>query len=347
MEETELTFLSSRGTGLNADLKLVQSYLLKNIKNQELKFRFFLNSEKSNNDMVNQGVTSAKMKFCENVSSVISTDGSLSANVKKLNPAGVRLLLATPYDYQFKNMKYLDDEKDIAHKRKTFKHYTHIVSGSPFTSKMLSHFYDLDGKQVMKDFCLPFVWDINQTESQNEIRNALIRYFPAIEKKKIFSLLFYGEPKKRNRWIEDFDIKKLLGNLGEDWFIITNLQEIVDKIYFMKSKYKDSFGFVNHIMPSQNLLYVSEMLLTNNGRLASYFVSRGKRIYCPEFRGNFFENYMREKYHGMYLEKFSDLISLDLNADVKKDEQKMFHDQMTYKKLLCPYDYIARLFTRK
>jgi hypothetical protein len=56
---------------------------------------------------------------------------------------------------------------------------------------------------------------------------------------------------------------------------------------------------------------------------------------------------MREKYHGMYLEKFSDLISFDLNADVKKDEQKMFHDQMTYKKLLSPYDFIARLFTRK
>lgn len=343
MAKNSLTFLSSRGTGLNTDLKMVQSELTKYCSKEGLTFRFFLKNEKSTNPLASQGFVRAKKEFCEDMQDVICSDASLSSDLKNLPETSIRLLLAVPYDYQFKNMLALKKRKGERREWKTFSNYSHIIPGSPFTNELFRNTYALTDIKILENICMPIVWEINQKENQQRKREQLQSYFPAIEGKKIFSILLYGEPEKKH-WLDGFDVHELLEKLGRDWFVVTNQPDIMEETYALGSVYADSFGYVNRIMPVQDLLYVSDFIVTNNGRFATYFISRRKPVYCLDFRGNNFENYMKECYSGLFLDTLSQFLKNQSGIAEWSEELEQFYSQMTYKELCCPYDTIRSLF---
>lgn len=343
MEKNSLTFLSSRGTGFNTDLKMIQSELTKSCNREGSAYRFFLKNEKSANPLARQGFGRAKREFCRNMQDVICSDASLSSDIKDLEESAIRLLLAVPYDYQFKNMLALRKRKGERREWKTFRNYTHIIPGSPFTSKLFMSTYALTDIQMLENICMPSVWEINQKENQQKKREMLQFYFPAMEGKKVFSILLYGEAGKK-RWLDQFDIRELLEKLGQDWFVVTNQPDIMESTYALKAVYADSFGYVNRLLPVQDLLYVSDWMVTNNGRFASYFISRRKPAYCLDFKGNNFEKYMQECYPGLFLHTLSQILNVQFGAAEWSEELEQFYSQMTYKDLCCPYGTIRNLF---
>ena len=196
---------------------------------------------------------------------------------------------------------------------------------------------------MLENICMPSVWEMNQKENQQRKREQLQFYFPAMEGKKVFSILLYGEARKKH-WLDQFDIREFVEKLGQGWFIVTNQPDIMESTYALKAVYADSFGYVNRILPVQDLLYVSDGMVTNNGRFASYFISRRKPVYCLDFKGNNFEKYMQECYPDLFLHTLSQILNIQFSTAEWSEELEHFYSQMTYKDLCCPYGIIRNLF---
>lgn len=62
MNETEITFLSSRGRGLSNDLALLKDYLAKQ-SGEDVKLRYYLNNERHKNSLAAHGYRRAKKDF--------------------------------------------------------------------------------------------------------------------------------------------------------------------------------------------------------------------------------------------------------------------------------------------
>ena len=150
MNETEITFLSSRGRGLSNDLALLKDYLAKQ-SGEDVKLRYYLNNERHKNPLAAHGYRRAKKDFMEGMTNVVCVDASLSTKINNLAPEGSRILLGVPYDYQFKNM-FLMESKGKEFNLNTFARFTHIIPGSPFTADLLKRAYRLEDKEIIEVF---------------------------------------------------------------------------------------------------------------------------------------------------------------------------------------------------
>lgn len=342
MIEKSITFLSNRGAGLNSDMRLVERNLVDMLGQDSFSSRFFLKNERRKNPMARQGIERAKMEFCRKLANVICADASLAKGMKFQE--GVRILLASPYDYQFKNELSL---KKRAGGLKTFRRFTHIVPGCPFTAQLMKDGYYLDKTSLLEDICFPFVWEINRPEMQSEMREEIGFYFPAVKEKKVLALLLNRDKESWRNFLKKFDLKEFLNYLGEDWFVITNMEDLMEQSYTLSAKYGDSFGYVKRIMPEQNILYVADALVTNNGRYATYFASRHRPVYCMKYRGNYFEKYIKRNHPDMFLENFGKMLQVDFPLEGMPSGQKEFDRLFSYQELKCPYDTIGTLLREK
>ena len=164
MNETEITFLSSRGRGLSNDLALLKDYLAKQ-SGEDVKLRYYLNNERHKNPLAAHGYRRAKKDFMEGMTNVVCVDASLSTKINNLAPEGSRILLGVPYDYQFKNM-FLMESKGKEFNLNTFARFTHIIPGSPFTADLLKRAYRLEDKEIIEGVSLPFAYDIGDDRTQ-------------------------------------------------------------------------------------------------------------------------------------------------------------------------------------
>lgn len=342
MQENSVTFLSSRGSGLNLDLKLLENYLTKHGAEDNYAFRFFLKSERIENMVARQGVSRAKKQFCENAINVICADTSLGKDVKQLGEGGNRILLGSPYEYQFKNALLLEKKRSKGGWR-TFTNYTHIIPGSPFSEKLIREGYQTDHAKILDGIALPLVWDLTQPESREQIRKEIEFYFPGMQGKKVLAIMVYGEEDNREGFAKNFDVKGLVEKLGEDWFVITNLEPILEAAYALGSKCKDSFGYVDRLFLAQKVLYFSDAMITNNGRFAACMAALKKPIYCVDYKENYFEQYMRECYPELYLTSSEKVLRCDFGTDNMSQAQQRFQQAFSYGEWKCPYEIVRNL----
>lgn len=341
MSEKSITFLSNRGAGLNSDMNLLEKNLVNMMDQDRFSSRFFLKNERRKNPMARQGIERAKIEFCRELSDVVCADASLAKGMKFQE--GVRILLASPYDYQFKNAMLLKRKGRKGTGWKTFRRFTHVVPGCPFTAQLMRNGYYMERTELLEDICLPFVWEINHPERQGEMRKEIGFYFPAVGEKKVLALLLNREKESRRNFLKSFDLKAFLNHLGEEWFVLTNVEELMEDSYTLSAKYRTSFGYVKRIMPEQDILYVADAMVTNNGRYASYFASRHKPLYCLKYRGSHFEKYMKATHPAMYLSNFGELMQADFSGEGVPERQKEFDRLFAYPELKCPYDAIGAL----
>lgn len=303
-------------------------------------FRYYLNNELHKNPLAGHGYRRAKKTFSEGMTNAICVDASLSTRINNLAPEGRRILLAVPYDYQFKNMVMMEEKGRQFHLN-TIARFTHIIAGSPFTAELLKKAYRIEDKELIENVALPFAWDTAQAESRQTVQNQILYYFPQAEGKKILSIIVYGdEEKKRKDW-ENFDIKKMAGELGEDWFIFTNSELLMENAFSMSNRYKNCFGYMNRILPIPNLLYISDVLVTNNGRLATVFSIQNKPVYACQYNSNYFEKYMRLRYPGMFFSSAEQLHEYEFTIGELTREQELFCRQMSYQKGSEPGQVVA------
>lgn len=340
MSKKNLTFLSTRGRGLGIDLALLKSYLSKQ-HTGAFEYRFYLNNEMNKNPLAAHGYRRAKKEFCKGLTNALCLDASLASNMKNSLLDGTRVMLSVPYDYQFKNMLSLEKGKEM--NLNTFAAFDCIFAGSPFSERLLKNAYRKHENQKIMPVTLPFVWELLQEEKRQEIANKIYYYFPEAKGKKIVSILVYGdEEKKRKDW-ERFSIKQLIKNLGEDFFVFTNSEILMENSFSLSSEYRSSFGYINRILPVQDILFVTDMLVTNNGRFAASFSCLEKPIWACSYNRNAFEKYMEFVYPNMYFNSPEKMLQ-NLKEKPLTTEQKKFCSDMVYKDVVSPYDAAKEVF---
>ncbi len=344
MSENSITFLSNRGAGLNSDMNLLEKNLVDMAGQDGFSTRFFLKNERRKNPMARQGIERAKLEFCRELANVVCADASLAKGMKFQE--GVRILLASPYDYQFKNGMFLKKKGKKGTGFKTFRRFTHVVPGCPFTAQLMKDGYYMERTELLEGICLPFVWDMNRPERQREMAEEIGFYFPAVGEKKVLALLLNRERESRRNCLKSFDLKGFLDYLGEGWFVITNVEELMENAYTLSAKYRNSFGYVKRIMSEQDILYVADAMVTNNGRYAGYFASKHKPLYCLKYRRSHFEKYMKAYHPAMYVGSFRDLMQVNFSSEGVPEGQREFDRLFAYPELKCPYDAIGALLQK-
>lgn len=342
MNKKEITFLSSYGRGLSNDLALVKDYIVAQ-SSDEFMFRYYLNNEKHQNPLVAHGYRRAKKDFSNGMTNVLCIDASLTPQINNMAPEGQRILLAVPYDYQFKNM-YLMEKKGRKFNLNTFARFTHIIPGSPFTADLLKRAYRMEGKEIIDHVSLPLACDICSAERQKEVAESIFYYFPQARGKKILSVIVYGsEEMKRKDW-ESLDVKQWIKELGDEWFLFTNSELLMENTFSMGNHYKEKFGYINKILPVPDLLYVSDVLVTNNGRLASAFSILEKPVYACGYNKNYFERYMSLIYPEMYFRNAAEMCAHPFMTEEQTETQKRFSKNMSYGPESDPCQKAADLF---
>lgn len=341
MSKKEITFLSSRGRSLSTDLSLVKNYLV-GLPGENLWLRYYLNNEMHKNPVAGYGYRRAKKTFCEGMTNAICVDTSLAANLNNLAPEGQRILLAVPYEYQFKNMVRMEEKKKQFRLR-TMSRFTHIIAGSPFTAELLKRGYRLEDKELIEGVNLPFAWDTMQPDSRQEMQNRVYFYFPQARGKKVLAVIVYGDEDKKHKDWESFPVKQFTKNLGEDWFVFTNSEQLMENAFSMSNRYKESFGYVDRILPVPSLLYLADVLITNNGRLAAGFSLQKKPVYACQYNKNYFERYMSLCYPELYFSRAEQLLDYPFATDSLTAEQKRFCSQMSYPDGQGPYETVAEI----
>lgn len=331
MNNKTITFLSSRGRGMNADLSLLHGFLSDGTEWSEYSCRLFLKSERTKNAVVNAGIQKARKTFSESAVNSICIDNSLTG--KSEEDEGVRILYSVPYDYQFKN--YIAAKKKSCNFR-TFQSFTHIVPGSPFSEELLRRAYDTEGKKIVAGTAHPLAWDVCQKASREKARKKLEFYFPAIKGKKILSIIMNGERKEQEKFFKDFSFDSFMEKLGPDWLVLSTSEEMRD-CSFTYTGDKEAFGYIDHIVPASVLVYVADVLVTNEGRFAAAYAGRGKPVYCPRIKKNYFEKFMDAEYPELVLKKADQMTEIDFEREGLTEMQRRFCSQFWYADAEEPY----------
>lgn len=344
MYSKNITFLSSKKLGLYSDLKFIETYLNCHRWDKEINLRFFCKNEKSANVMNNQGYRDGKKEFCSDADNVICVDASLPGGDYCFKDGSSRILLAVPLEYQFKNRLLKKKSKP---QYKTFNNFTHIIAGSPFTETLFQNVYQLDHTKLIGDVCMPTVWNLHQEEIVNEKSARFYFYFPEARGKKILSFIFSGTLTGKEKFFREFNIQNLFDKLGDDWFVVSNALEMLDNVRVYEQKYVERFGYLKKIMPVQDLLFISDAVVTNNGNSAAYFSTRNKPVYCMKIINNYFERYMEMFHPNLILKSFNDLLEMKLDEqEMDIEAQNVFRKLFSYKELKSPYEVIYKILKK-
>lgn len=343
MNNKTITFLSSRGRGINADLMLMHDFLSNSEECEEYSYRFFSKSERTQNPMANAGALKARKSFSVNATDIVCIDNSLTGKMEE--EEGTRILLSLPYEYQFKNyLAVKEKNKDCNYK--TFQSFTHIIPGSPFSEELLKSAYELEYQKILPGVAHPLAWDVCQNDSCEKARKKLEFYFPDIKDKKVLSLMMSGDEKEQEKFFRDFSLDELMEHLGPDWLVLTTSTGMRD-CSFSFSGEKNSFGYINLIASPSLLVYVADVLITNEARFATAYAGKGKPIYCPKVKKNFFEKFMDTYYSDLVLKKATQMLELDFQSAQLTKAQDEFCKQFWYPEAREPYSLVKKLFTRE
>lgn len=317
MELNKVSFASTKNRGLTPDLKMVKDYLADNVEN--ISFSYLSVNENAENEWVKTGNKDIKKKYCSDLGHVVCVDASIPTKLAKTAKEGNKILISVPYDYQFKTMNQAGKSRTV--KKNTFKGFTHVIAGSPFGKELFEKCYNIPNGQIIDNICNPVAWAINNEQEINEKRGVFEEYFPYIKGKKILSILLTGSlgGKDKNPY-EKFDWKILLENLGDEWFVFTNNENVLENAVHLKSQYCKKIGFVNKMLDSRDLMYFSDCIITNSGMYASYFSSKKKPVYCVEYTENSFETYMKKNYPTLFIKDLNNVCNMPVDTFTKDNE---------------------------
>lgn len=344
MNANIISFLSTRGRKMNIDLKIVQDYLASALPDVTFKYYFKNNATKV--PAVNQQLGNARVSFCEDAKNLLCMDASIPIRMAPATSEEKRLLTLAPYDYLFKEYLKYRENPESEHK-KTFIQCTHIIPGAPFFSKFLKDFYVLDNTVLLDDLCLPFSWDIMQEPQKAKFRNNFEYFYPQAKGKKILSVITVNQKAtdEMNDLFSDFDLTKLLDQLKNDWFLITNNVNLLEMAASLSFEYADRFGYMKDRFNVNNLLYFSDILVTNSSKHACAFASVKKPVYYLNYGSKYFGTYIKQFYPDLYLNTAGELMKINYEKPLLSDEQQKFCQDFSYHTTKNPLEEIRNIYT--
>ena len=97
-------------------------------------------------------------------------------------------------------------------------------------------------------------------------------------------------------------------------------------------------------LTDSQLLYLSDILVTNTGNHGVDFAGSGKPMYCYHVKENGFMRYMKEYYPGLCLTSLEELEDPDSLRRKSKKSQEAFQKQTVIDSEKNPFEEINRLF---
>lgn len=161
----KISFVSSKNRGITLDMLVVKDFF--RVNDEKVEFKDVVANENAKNSLVKKGNISIRKEYCKNNTDIICVDGSIAGKLPKNAPEGKRVLIATPYDYQFKAINEYD--KGAFKKKNTYKNFTHIIVGSPFEKELLKKCYNTPKSEIIDQVCIPYSWRLNQEEFKKNI----------------------------------------------------------------------------------------------------------------------------------------------------------------------------------
>lgn len=337
-----LSFYSVRKRGVTMDIQLIKDYLEQT--DEDIAFRFFTKNEINENPKITQMIRLSKKEFSKTTGHALCIDESMPKDLPGKEPGVCRLYLAQPFDFLFKN--YLSKESK-QHNKMTFSACTHIFTGVPLVNKLVCKNYNTDHLTVIEDVCLPKTWDILHGQKRDQIRKYMEYYFPQMKNKKIVSVLLTGT--KRNEEGELIfpgeSLKKLADLMDDDVFILYNALDIARSLEEVSGDYKDRLGFTGCYLTDSQIVYITDLLITNTANHAVDFAGTGKPVYCYSLKDNGFTTYMRENYPGLCLESLEELGDKDLFHYDQDPDYIHFYRDTTSLSGRNPFEVIGSLFS--
>ena len=104
------------------------------------------------------------------------------------------------------------------------------------------------------------------------------------------------------------------------------------------------FGYMKGVFGFDNLLYFSDMLVTNSSKHACTFASENKPVYYLNYGKKHFGRYMKQYYPDLYLETAGELLTLDYDQTELSEEESRFCQGFSYNKFINPLEQIGKLF---
>lgn len=329
MEKVNITFISSRGRGMDEELILIKKELEKTFS--DVSFRYFIKQEISNNKAYVSGLKAAKKRICQGTDHIVCMDMSQNLTPEQL-PEGIKkVLVQIPFNYVFEAMLRKQLNPDASLKIGAVK-FTHVYSTSPFGTELLKKAYDITGVEIIEGYCSPYAYQLAQEEYAKEQREILTRFYPQSKGKKILAILNKSAKLGKDNWLreEKVDMESFIRGLGEEWFVVTDCKEIVNLLKKADVSLLKSFGYIHNVMYPHHALAFTDLLLTNYGPYIELQASRRKPSYVINYNNNDLEKYYMENYPELVIDQMDKLMNVATHAKMNEELHQKISDYFSY-----------------
>lgn len=337
MPNNTVTFISSNGRGLTKNLHLVRrelfdkqfefSYYLKNIKKSKsqalIEAQALIEQAKTGyapslaeseyNPLSDKEMLSDRNSFAKRAENIICCDDSLPKSREFFKTPGSRTLILEPYNYFFKSvLEYMSSKHGTAEQNLSFVNFNKIISYTPFLNEIAQKVCPMSSGEYICDAAIPFSYSIIRERDKTQARMKAERIFPQITGKKVISILTTGANQKgTDTKFFDLDIKTLCRELPEDWIIVTNNSLIGEKTSVLSA---DHAGKIVCVEASSfmfaDILYFSEILITDAPNYACIFASSKKPFYVINFDDSAFTDLIKRFYSPLFISELNEIPEL-------------------------------------
>ncbi len=309
MSQEKITFISTRGRGMDTELKLIKNGIA--LAKEDVSFQYFIKNEITDNKAYVEGLKSMKKTLIDNSDHVICMDMSINVKVSGMAKGGKRVLMMAPFNYLHEAMFQKQNNPKAPNKKGAVK-FTHVYSTSPFNTELLAKTYNTKNVKIIEGFATPYAHYIADEKVKKEHRELLEFYFPNAKGKKIIAMMLRGkmEPGKEKWFLPKVDWAKFLDSLGDEWFFVTDNPEILELASVLPADKYNNFGYTNRLFAGQKVCAVSDILITNYGLYAGYQASKRQPFYTMPYNNSNYERYIKKNYPELSIDNEQQLLGI-------------------------------------
>lgn len=318
MEKIQVNFLSCRAREMNTDLLPI--YHQFRTDSRCYAHTFLKNWEQLPTDEnLIRSVSKTPTEFSSPSYNIFfCNDIALRHQLGSYQPSKPQLLLITPNNHYYQlALRTLPNKQD----RGSLEKFSHIFVPNPFIKKVIKKHYTIRQSQHLISTETPFSYRLRQESLQKKYRDQFTILFPQAAQKKI---LFIMLPKQMSAITEKaipcFSLTDFIDRLGKDWLLVTNCFPLLKQT---TTDLSDRVLYINLRYPLENILYFSDLVITNLSFFAHGQMSRKKPCFCLSYQENGFEKYMKKKHPALFLSRLQELFEkfphLDNTSDLMID----------------------------
>lgn len=282
---------------------------------------------------------------------LLPPSGEFEKNVFLCNDLALRHLLA-PFEVSHPQMLLITQNNfyyQLAQKtffnrqeRQTLAKFSHIFVPNSFVLKTITRSYRFTKHQKVALMETPFSFRLRSAQRQQDKRLDFTLRYPQTAGKKILFLMLPKKiaPEKRSL-LESFSLADFMDKLGGDWFLVSNFLPLFKQT---DKDCQDCALYLNQSYPLTDLLYFSDLLISDLSFFAHGQMSRNKPFFCLSHENNAFELYMKKNYPALFLPGLDDLFDTWITKEDKfKEAFQKFHQEITYEQQTDPAEQLTEL----